>query len=62
MASIVLVKGYIEKLLKTYKMEEAKESQILLDIGYGKMKDESNKIEKKKYQKLIEALIHCYKY
>lgn len=50
--------GYIEKLLKTYRMEEAKESKIPLDIGYRKMKDESNKVEKKKYQSLIGALIY----
>lgn len=50
--------GYIEKLLKTYRMEEAKESKIPLDIGYRKMKNESNKVEKKKYQSLIGALIY----
>lgn len=38
-------------------MEEAKESKISLDIGYRK-KDESNKVEKKKYQSLIGALIY----
>lgn len=50
--------GYIEKLLKMYKMENAKESKIPLDVGYRKIKDESCKIEKNKYQKLIGALIY----
>jgi len=50
--------GYIEKVLRTYRMEDAKESKIPLDIGYKRTKDESNRIEKKKYHSLIGALIY----
>jgi len=50
--------SYIKKVLRTYGMEDAKESKVPLDIGYKKTKDESNRIEKKKYQSLIGALIY----
>lgn len=39
--------GYIDKLLKSYNMETAKESKIPLDVGYNKIKDNTNIIEKK---------------
>jgi len=39
-------------------MEDAKESKVPLDIDYKRTKDESNKIENKKYQSLIGALIY----
>lgn len=54
--------GYIEKLLKTYNMENAKGSKVPLDVGYGKRKDESSRIEKKQYQRLIGTLIYIATY
>lgn len=50
--------GYIDKIIKTYGMEDAKDSKIPLDTGYRKIKDNSDKIEKKRYQSLIGALIY----
>lgn len=50
--------SYIGKLLRTYKMEKAKESKIPLDVGYGKTENDTNKIDKKVYQSLVGALIY----
>lgn len=39
-------------------MKDAKESKIPLDIGYAKTENNTNMIEKKKYQNLIGALMY----
>lgn len=49
---------YIDKLLKIYGMDDAKDSEIPLDVGYGKREDKTDKVDVKQYQKLIGALIY----
>lgn len=50
--------GYIEKLLRIYGMEDAKESKIPLNVGYEKTEDTTDVIEKKTFQSIIGALLY----